>query len=439
VGIANVGVVFRDPALACPSVNGSVAGSFDGVRLTTKTKILLDGVRADPVLSGALSVDVGAWLEKGDAGLSLDVGLAACGLSLDAIGWSKPVGTPAGARFGATVTGLDAAAQDCSFDWALSGLVYRFCIGRGDALFEAGSGGALSGLRSLTLDPVSLGRSDLALKLRAVGDAIDIEVRSGNFDVPELVGLLEPLFARMNAVPPVDVEAPAPEPAKVADLAPAAAPQQGPQPPLLPGVPDISFRLDFSHIQTGLDQGLENVRIETSVAGGNPDRFSLKADMGGKGLSLVMDAAVDGRHPWMIGIEDLGMLAARAVSPLGALPKDLTRDGTALRSMLDMPDKISGGSLSADGEISIGERPELNMDLKIVDLRLRQEISFLRSLAGLAKKRVMLEIPFNSFELNGLYFTPDALHINSGFIDGPINLNIETTDVSFAEQFLHMR
>ncbi len=456
------------PGFSLASIDGATRIDFAGEALDTHTRLAFSGLSLGALFGGDAVLDLAAGAADDTATARLDIDLAKSFVTIDALHWSKPAGVAASLGFGAGLKSIASPVKEVDFSYYAKNLLFNSVKGVGTMKLDPAFEGPLGPLCSLSVKRMDFDRSDLGLDLSAEKEKLVLALRSGLIDLPDILRVIEPLVCSFNTKPGSDpaasesgtvagpasraasaqssTQAPA-APARTAGtvVGPAATanelptgPSAEPAPPLK-ALPDMELSLNVARLQTGLDQGLDSLSLRARVEAGEPSRVVFGADIGaGRMLTLALDRPVNGRFPLMLSVDDVGLLLSRAVSPIQSLPPTELAAGTLFGSICEMPDLISGGTLTISGDIGLQEQ-SAKLDLRMDKLVLRQDITFLTRLAGLAKKRVILEIPFSRFELNGISANPEAVGLTSGYIDGPITLILEKVDLSLIQKSLQMR
>jgi hypothetical protein len=139
-------------------------------------------------------------------------------------------------------------------------------------------------------------------------------------------------------------------------------------------------------------------------------------------------------------IDDVADLLAVGTSPLQELPAAMTTADTTIGGLIGLCGKFNGGRLTADGTLDLANAAAVAQGrVQMADLRLRSEIPFLSSIAGLVKRKVIITVPFKEFRVDSFTLGPDDVHVQNAFVDGPINFTAEKIDFDFVRSELFLR
>ena len=104
-----------------------------------------------------------------------------------------------------------------------------------------------------------------------------------------------------------------------------------------------------------------------------------------------------------------------------------------------MPATLLGGHVAAAGTLAWTDSTNtLIGSAKIDRLTLQQEIEFLRKIAALVKRRVLLQIPFETFEIQEFRANPDFIALRDTRIVGPLDVTASFIHLDLAQSFLDM-
>jgi hypothetical protein len=438
------GVAFDSPVqgVTFTSTSGEVRAHLENEAVTADGTGALDGLDAAGMAKGGLAFSYSTNVSREAAALRAGIDLSGTALTLEPLHWKKPAGEAAGVDFSVRAEKPLSPQVALSWDFALRNLIFASVEARGGALVEPAGKGPFAPLSTFSVERLEFGKSDVALNLDARGSRVVAAVHAERIDIPELVVTFEDLVTSFNtrAAPETTAaQAPAPKTAPTAKAPPAPVTPQPPPAPLFPALPDTELSVTIDRVQVGPDRYLTGLEIAAKIEKGNPSGVSFRAVEGqGNKIALAMEPAAKGRFPWRLAVDDVSALARCGVSALEVLPADELAEGTLFNTVFVAPGCLSGGRLSVTGFFD-PPAAAADMDLHLEGLVLRQNVPFLSKVAALVNKRVVLAIPFNRFDLEGMRLTAESFHMTKGFVDGPINLNIETVDVSFAEASLAMR
>lgn len=407
----------------------NVVARFDG-------RADLSQVRQAELFAGPVAITFNGEGGMETARGTVSIDLSGAGIHLPSNLWNKEPGRRAG-------IGLDLKAGgygqpdgpiDAHLNWALDGLFYAKQEGGLDIVAQPTEGAEFGGLRNVALRH-RFGRSDFGLAADMAPGRVSVTARSDVIDVPELVQLLEP-FLHQLSVALAEAAAAGETPAE-----PPAAPIAGPVPaaPAAP-LPDIDLALDIGRIQMGFVEQFENLSLRARVIKGVPHSADFSVGMEGPAIRASLLPGAFGVSGWSLEVEDTSALVARTLAPLSVIPETDRPPGSIFATALSMYDLPKGGHIQAAGTIDLPKARNLSADLRITNLAIRKEIPFLNRIAALVDRRMLVELPFDRFELSGIQLmTGDSLEratIAGGYLDGPINLEITTLDANLLDNTL---
>jgi hypothetical protein len=433
------------PGITFASTSGEVRAHLENEAVSADGKGALDGLDVTGMAKGGFSFDYSMRVSREAAALRAGIDLSRTELTLDSLRWKKPAGEAAGVDFSVRAGTPLSPEVTLSWDFVLRNLIFPSVTGRGGALVEPALTGPFAPLSTFAVERLEFGVSDLALNLDARGSRVVAAVHAEKIVVPDLVMTFEDLVTSFNTrAAPGTAAPPAPAPVASAKSATAKAPPvpsapQTPPAPLFPGLPDAQIDIAIDRVQVGPDRSLTGVTIAAKLEKGDPSGVSFHAVEGvGNNIAFAMEPGAKGRFPWRLAVDDVSALARCGVSALEVLPAEELAQGTLFNTVFVAPTSFSGGRLSVTGNFDPpGTVADTN--LRLEGLVLRQNVPFLSKIAALVNKRVVLAIPFSRFDLEGMRLSAESFHMAKGFVDGPIDLGIETVDVSFAEASLMMR
>jgi hypothetical protein len=179
--------------------------------------------------------------------------------------------------------------------------------------------------------------------------------------------------------------------------------------------------------------------VQAQFRGDRPVSGDLSFASLGHGVKADLRPGAD-RSAWSLQIDDVADLLAVGTAPLRELPAPMTAADTTIGGLIALPDSFAGGRLTADGTLDLGNAANLVQGrVQLADLRLRSEIPFLSSIAGLVKRDVKITIPVKEARIDSFTLGQHDAHVHNAFIAGPINFTAEKFDFDFARSELFLR
>ena len=397
------------------------------------------------LVEGPLRVQFSARGETaGKAEASVAVDLKEARLRAPGLAWEKQAGSESSleARMATPDFRCAGNAASAIFELTGKGLIYQQLKikGKVDANLAPGGPQAVK----LVCDPVEADATSLRLEANAAWpQSIDVTLSGTRLDLRPLVRLAAPRLAVLNAPakPPPAAAAkgttPAAAPAAPAAVTPAAGSPANAQATCLPAESKVSVSLQ--EVVLGGGRTLAPFQLQAQFHGARPIAGDFHFASLGHGFRATLCPGQD--HPaWTLQIDEVGDLLAVGTAPLKELPLSMTAEGTTIGQLTGLPESFSGGRLKADGTID----PEVAAAgvrgrLQVADLRLRTEVPFFLRIAALAKRKLMITVPFKEFRIDAFTLGLDSLHLENVLLDGPITLTAEKLDLDFATTELFLR
>jgi hypothetical protein len=402
--------------------------------------------RGFDVVEGSVRVRFSAHGEMaGKAEATVAVDLKGAGLRAPGLAWEKPAGLEASvqARVATPDFRCTGNAASAAFELAGNGLIYqRIGVkGRVDARLTPGGPPAVV---KLVCDSIEADETSLRLEAEAGWpQSLDINVSGSRLDLRPLVRLAAPQLAALNAPansPPVAVKpggTAAPAVAAPVVAAPTAASTASPKPMLLPA--ESKVKIVLQEIVLGGGRTITPFQLQAQFREDRPVVADLSFASLGHGVHASLQSGPE--HPtWSLQVDEVADLLAVGTAPFQELPAPMTAADTTIGGLVGLPEKFIGGRLTADGTLDLGNAACIVQGrVQVADLRLRSEIPFLSSIAGLINQKVIITVPFKEFHIDSFTLGQHEAHLQNAFIAGPINFTAEKFDFDFPRSELFLR
>jgi len=297
----------------------------------------------------------------------------------------------------------------------------------------------IPGIADLTLADMRFGQTQMDVAIqRSPNGVSSITIKSSLLELADWVRQLTPAiesYSLASAQPSAGASTANRSPAAGAPI-PAAA---QPLPPL--NLPPVDLRADFSRIRFMPSHEAENVSLRGELRNGYlaSARFSATAGDLAKIEAQLENADASGRQPWSLYIGDFATWFRTLASPIALIPESSTPPESSLATLRTMPATLLGGHVAAAGTLAWTDSTNtLIGSAKIDRLTLQQEIEFLRKIAALVKRRVLLQIPFETFEIQEFRANPDFIALRDTRIVGPLDVTASFIHLDLAQSFLDM-
>ncbi len=410
--------------------------AWDGRALTTKLAGRIHQLRHGTVMSGGFGYG-GTLSASAEAAttLALEFDLKDLATNVSHFATNKIAGIPGSLRLEVTTPAYgvlrDSPAVDLNLH--LRNLFFDYLRFRAKARFSNGFAGEWFGCDVLDVDFFGMDYSDLSLAVRRQStDTFTVRLRSQTLNLAPAAELLEPfvlnLLEEAGGAPVATVTAPTVFVDEVDDYKQTAS------------VPDLVFDAAFERIQIGNIHSFGPVEARGKLTGGLPDTFSLHANDTNHSISFVVDAPDnDGIRSMDFRLAELGHWLNVAVSPLRLYQSERAAENEALTTLLKIPEILDRGHLRFGGEFTL--HPNLLASFSSVSLGevvLQTEIAFLNRIAALADRKVTLLIPFKEFRIAAIDLDEHEVTAKDIFMEGPINLALQTAGYAFETGNLHI-
>jgi hypothetical protein len=366
------------------------------------------------------------------------------------LAWEKAAGVESSVQAKVATSDFHLPGNEASatFDVAANGLIYqRIGVkGRVDAMLNPGGPPAAV---KLVCDSIEADATSLRLEAYVSWPkSVQLSLSGARLDLRPLIALAAPKLAVLNvpAVPlpkaagPVTASSPVSAP-PVAAASPAAATTGEAAGAATPtSLPTSSkVKVDVQEIALGGGRTITPFKLQAEFSRERPVTADLTFESLGHEVRATLDGGPD--HPlWSLQIGEVADLLAVVTAPFKELPASMKAPDTSIGGMLALPEKFIGGRLTAAGTLDPGNPAGLVQgQLQVADLRLRTEIPFLSSIAGLVKRDVKITVPFKEFRIGSFTLGQHEAHVLNGFVAGPINFTAEKIDFDMARSELFLR
>lgn len=409
---------------------------WDGHKITidwnlTPANLQFSGLlKGNPVVSGQIQATPSGIVDG-----TVHVDLVDFATELDLLAVNKPLGSPADIKISFTGdAGLSDLPPSFSSDVKISRLLFPHLDFATTLTMYPQFQGDFGGLKSLHINFSGMDHSDIELQANVSPDAvIDLKLNSQTLNLGPAISQLEPMIMDLLAPSP-DIEQPVPSKAEIAPEAPTP-----PVPADSPGLPEVHFDLAFNNIQFGNVDRLGPVSIKGSLAKNTLD--NLQISMAHDRQTLQADVQPrESIQRFEIGIQNLSGWLHTAIAPLHLLQTERARSSESLLALKDLPRHFSDGNLTLQGVYSINPHYRLDdAQFSLKGLALQTPFPFLDKIAALVDRSVLLQVPFKEFRFEHAEADQNAIQVTGLYMDGPINLDVESIDVQLLDQSLFLR
>lgn len=394
----------------------------------------VEGLVLDPWIRGAgASLALRAHGGLRGAPWSVDVALDATAASyaLAPLLWSRAAGVPAGMRLhaeGPPVPEGRVLPGSLAFTAEAWGVPGGRCSAEGGVELDA------AGLpRRLDVSRWQAGSAaGSAHAALPTSGPLEIAVEVETLDVPVWVREFEPWLAQVNAA----LSQPAsPPPPPAAGVVVAAVPPQAPAPW---GLPDVRARLGAAWVDLGEGHALARVAGAFDASGGWPTAFDLEFQADGAANAVRWRADEAGALHVTLG--DLGKLVGVAAAPLAALQPASVPPGSLFDSLRVLPVTLQGGALEMRGAWRPTQAEAwLEGACAVTGLRLERDIASLSRIAALAKRRVILFVPFERLGAERFVVGASGVQVANAVLGGPVDITFERINYRAVDTVVDVR
>ncbi|MCC5808081.1 MAG: hypothetical protein JJU00_17265 [Opitutales bacterium] len=434
--LRHVWIPLPDEATAFGHLDHEISVSWDGDALTTKFGGRLHQLRHGTAMSGGFGFEgtLSASAEI-DTTLAIELDLEELATEVALVATNKLAGVPGSLRLELNAPPYPVLRDEPRLDLTLHlrNIFFDHLRFRAKARFSNGFADDWFGCDALDVDFFGMDYSDLTLSLRRQpAGSLSVRMESQTLNLAPAIELLEPLVLNLlgnsggaqtsaEAVPMVATDASGGEKTAV---------------PL----PDVTFDATFERIQIGNIHSFGPVQAEGTLKGGLPNAFVFQATDTHHSISLAIDPPESsGPQSMDFRLSELGHWLDIAVSPLRLYQSERAAKNEMLTTLLKLPDSLDRGHLRFGGEFTL--QPNLLASFRSIslgDLVLQTEIAFLNRIAALADRKVTILIPFKEFRIASIDLDEHEVTAKDIFMEGPINLALQSTNYSFANGNLHI-
>lgn len=286
--------------------------------------------------------------------------------------------------------------------------------------------GPYGGLKRAGVKNLAFGqtRFDAAVALGA-DSSWQASMEGPELNLPEIGGVLSPVWRRTLAASPA--EKPAPGEAPPASVAPA--------------LPPLRAEVRFDRVVFGPAKILTQFEMTGRMDGGRIRQLEISALEDGHNLLKVhLQPEGPGGQPVTVIVPDVSGLAGLAVAPLWGMTLPDNELGKNLDVVRRTPDGFKGGVLHLDGTLDLDD-PERYLvgSLRCEDMTMLKAPCLLRAVAGVSGKPFREGVVFNKFNLGSFALGKKQLTISNFVLDGPVSMNIQTGLYRFTDQFVRVK
>ena len=289
----------------------------------------------------------------------------------------------------------------------------------------------MAGIARVQVRDTVIGNSSLELDAHRLTDGTtQINLRSPLIDFSEWITQLAPAITAWNQASPTTPAKPAP-PA-------ATAPPPATAIPVL-ALPALNVQADIARVALSPSQSLTGIAVTATLRDGLPNTVKFAASAGEKTtLKLHLESA-SGRQPWSFQLTDIGGWLRAGAAPLVLIPASPALPDSPLETLRTLPPAFSGGDVTIKGTANWRDSVStLDGSARIDRLVLEQEVVFLRKIAALVKKRVILQVPFKVFDVPAFTASPTKLALRNVRIEGPLTVTSDHLDLDFTKNEIDM-
>ena len=420
-----------------------IAAEITGTTLQSTHRLKPEKLEYSPWFSGAASLQGKTTITPECIVIDERLDLQPAEIIIPELCWSKPRGLAAGVDLNATFRPVDTShPATLAARIETHGLVCSPLRTNLDAVLSDVSHPEIPlvpGIADLVLADMRLGQTQMDVAIqRSPNGVSSITIKSPLLELADWARQLAPAIERYSlasAQPTAGAGTTNRSPAAGAPIHAAAQPL-----PAL-NLPPVDLRADFSRIRFMPSHEAENVSLRGELRNGYLAcaRFSATAGDLAKIEAQLENADTSGRQPWSLYIGDFSTWFRTLSAPIALIPEASTPPESSLASLRTMPPALLGGHVAAPGTLAWADSTNtLIGSAKIDRLTLQQEIEFLRKIAALVKRRVLLQIPFETFEIQEFRANPDFIALRDTRIVGPLDVTASFIHLDLAQSFLDM-
>ncbi len=418
------------------SIDKDLSSVWDGKALTTTLSGRMKGFRHGTLMSGDVGFE-GAFSasSEADTALTFELDLTDFAAGIDYFATNKRAGVPGSLRMELKTPAYPILLDEPRIDLMLHArsIFFDHIRLRAAASFRNGFAGDWFGCEALDIDFFGMDYSDISLSIRHQPEgSLSFRLESQTLNLAPAVELVEPMI--------LDLLDEASDGRLPAGDALADASDVGKEDATSATLPDMVFEAAFERIQIGNIHSFGPVRTQGEWKGQSPHTFSFDVTDGDHLISLAIDPPNSGMHQSIaFRLSELGHWLDVTVSPLRLYKSNRAVENEMLASLLKIPDYLDRGHLQFGGEFALEPSPSAKFSsVSLGDVVLQTEIAFLNRIAALVDRRVTLLIPFKEFRIGAIEFDPSEVTANDIFMEGPINLALESANYRFESGDLHI-